>query len=359
MKKWIIASIFLVVASLSLAFTWNNATYYDKPIVKVTSVTIVEEETVVDSYRNEDRLVTQQIVGEWQNGKKKGKQVEWTHIASRSGAADFLLKERMHVFMERHQGEWMAVQVKRDHVVVLAMFGFIGFLLLVGGRQGMFSLISFGVNVLLLYGAIHLYVQTNNVSLIALAIMLAICFVVVSLVSVSGLSPKTYVAIVTSLVATFVSLGVVLLIFAWTNERGLNYEEMQFLSRPYRTVFIAGLIIGSLGAVMDVAMTMASTLFELAEQPNATLARLKGAGEEVGRDIMGTITSILFFAYMSGSVPVMLLYVMNDVPLNYTFSMNLSLEFARALAGSIGIVLAIPISLHMTLRYLTRKKVIT
>ena len=116
---------------------------------------------------------------------------------------------------------------------------------------------------------------------------------------------------------------------------------MQFLTRPYHTVFLAGLLIGSFGAVMDVAITMTSALFSM--QHTATLDEIKQSGREIGKDIMGTITNILFFAYVSGSIPMLLLYFKNGLPFGYTLSMNLSLEIARALAGGIGVVSTIPI----------------
>ena len=54
-----------------------------------------------------------------------------------------------------------------------------------------------------------------------------------------------------------------ILFMVFTSERGLHYEEMQFVTSPYRMVFMAGLFIGALGAVMDVAITMSSSLFWL------------------------------------------------------------------------------------------------
>ena len=77
---------------------------------------------------------------------------------------------------------------------------------------------------------------------------------------------------------------------------------------------------------------------------------------EIGKDIMGTMTNILFFAYISGSIPMLILYFKNASPLGYTLSMNLSLEVARALAGGIGIVLTIPIGLYITIFFINRKK---
>src|SRR5690606_30886104 len=80
------------------------------------------------------------------------------------------------------------------------------------------------------------------------------------------------------------------------------------------------------------------------------------SGMEIGKDIMGTMTNILFFAYISGSIPILILYFKNASPFMYSLSMNLSLELARALAGGIGIVITIPIGLYVTIYFVNRKR---
>ncbi len=84
---------------------------------------------------------------------------------------------------------------------------------------------------------------------------------------------------------------------------------------------------------MDVAITMSSSIFWLYEKNNEiSIKALKTSGLEIGKDIMGTMTNI-FFAYISGTIPMIILYLMNSSALGFTLSMNLSLELARALAG--------------------------
>ena len=108
---------------------------------------------------------------------------------------------------------------------------------------------------------------------------------------------------------------------------------------------------------MDVAITMSASIFGLYEKNNhISVKALKTSGLEIGKDIMGTMTNILFFAYISGSIPMLILYLKNASPLMFTLSMNLSLEFARALAGGIGIVLTIPIGLYTSLFFINRKR---
>ena len=113
-------------------------------------------------------------------------------------------------------------------------------------------------------------------------------------------------------------------------------------------MFLASVLIGSLGAVMDVAITIASGMNEILQRtPQISMRRWALAGRHIGQDIMGTMTNILLFSYLSGSLPMFLIYLKNANTITYTISMNWSLEVARALIGGIGIVLTIPITIGL------------
>lgn len=110
---------------------------------------------------------------------------------------------------------------------------------------------------------------------------------------------------------------------------------------------------------MDIAITIISSLYELyGKNKDISLKALKASGMEIGKDIMGAMTNVLFFAYVSGSIPMILLYLKNGSALGYTLSMNLSLELTRALVGSIGIVLTIPISIYIAAYFIYKRRAI-
>lgn len=355
--------IILLMAIASLYFVHHNHSFYKTPIVKVTDVERIDEEKVRDEHRNEDQRLTDRVTGVVMNGTYKGEVVIFENEHSISQAFDYEMREGLQllVTLEEKEGGLQStfMTIKRDQYIVWMAWAFVAVLLLVGGKRGALALISFTVNALLLYVGLELFIRFDQVSLLAIASLLAVLFTVISLLFVSGFQRKTYAAIVTTLIGTTITMLVVTFVMWWTGERGLYYEEMQFLTRPYFVIFMASLLIGLLGAVMDVAITMASSIFELYEtDPHITIEQLKEAGEEIGRDVMGTITSILFFAYMSGAIPMLLLYVMNNVPLSYALPINLSLELARALAGGIGIVLSIPISLYVSITFAKKSEVV-
>ncbi|MFE4895370.1 YibE/F family protein [Peribacillus butanolivorans] len=348
----------------SVFFVNHNYSFYELPIAKVIKTNLENSTELNDMYQNEDRLFTQSIIAELQNGEEKGQLIHLKNEYSSSGAYDQEYQVGNDLFVSidtktEENSELIGTikDVKRDKYVLIVAWVFILTLLIVGKKQGLFSIISLAVNAVLLSYALDFYLSTSDISLLLICSISIILFTVLSLLLVNGFNEKTYAAIIATLLGTFLSLFITYLVMWVTSENGLRYEEMQFLTRPYKMVFMAGLFIGSLGAVMDIAITMSSSIFGLYEKNNhISVKALKTSGLEIGKDIMGTMTNILFFAYMSGSIPIIILYLKNASTLGFTLSMNLSLELARALAGGIGIVLTIPIGLYISIYFVNRKK---
>ncbi|MEC0406217.1 YibE/F family protein [Bacillus velezensis] len=348
----------------SLIFVNYNASFYERPIAKVTKTTLEHQSDVQDMHKNKDRIFNQTITAKLENGSRKGQLIHLSNQYSSSGANDQKYSIGDEVFVSIDKGNTSnkdisgsIIDKKRDKQLLLIAWIFIFTLLIVGKKQGFFSIISLIFNAVLLSFALDLYRKHQNIGLIFICGICILIFTVISLLLVSGFHAKTYAAIAATLAGTFVSLLITYLVMTAAGEKGLRYEEMQYLTRPYHTVFMAGVFIGSLGAVMDVAITMTSSVFGLYEENKSiSLQALKRSGMEIGKDIMGAMTNILFFAYISGSIPMMLLYLKNDSPIGFTLSMNISLEIARALAGGIGIVLTIPASLYASIFFIKRKK---
>lgn len=363
-KKTIIYLLVGLALATSIIFVNTNHSFYDRPIAKIIEMNTEDPVEIIDIHKNEDRLFTQHLVAELKNGEEKGQRIRLTNQYSSSSAYDqkFDLGNEVFVSIDIATDEKLVLtgtieDVKRDKQVLFVIWIFIIVLLVVGKKQGLFSIVSLALNVMILSYALDIYIKNDNVSLLFICGLCVILFTVTSLLLVNGFNEKTYAAIIATLLGTFLSLLITYFVMWIAAENGLHYEEMQYLSRPYQTVFMAGLFIGSLGAVMDVAITMSSSIFELYEKNNdIPMKALKKSALDIGKDIMGTMTNILFFAYISGSIPVLILYLKNSTSLPYAFSINLSLELARALAGGIGIVLAIPIGLYTSIFFVNRKK---
>ncbi|TXC91818.1 YibE/F family protein [Metabacillus litoralis] len=347
----------------SMVFVHNNHLFYERSIAKVKEAKLQETVDVTDIHGNEDKLFTQNIIAELKNGENKGELISLTNEYSLSGAYDQEYHVGNELFVSIDSTEDSTTlsgsirDVKRDKYILFISWIFIFVLLIVGKKQGLLSIISLIVNAALLSFALDIYLNTSGISLLFLCSISAILFTIISLLLVNGLNGKTYAAIIATLLGTSSSLIITILVMFLTSEKGLRYEEMQFLTQPPQIVFMAGVLVGSLGAVMDVAITMSSSIFGLFEENNKiSIKALKKSGLEIGKDIMGTMTNILFFAYVSGSIPMLVLFLKNASPLGYTLSMNLSLELTRALAGGIGIVLTIPLGLYTSLFFINRMR---
>lgn len=363
-KRLLFYGVFAFCFVTSILFINQNDSFYDRPIAKVIQAKLVKTTHMTDRNNNEDTLFSQEIIAVMKNGTEKGQHIILTNEYSASGAYDQEYRAGNELFVTIHSNLVEASQlsgtitdVKRDKHALMIAWIFIFALLIVGKRQGFFSIISFAINVLILSFALDIYVKYPSVNLLLVCGVCILLFTVISLLFVSGFTEKTYAAIASTLIGTLLSLGITFLVIKLTSENGLRYEEMQFLTRPYYLVFMGGLFIGSLGAIMDVAITLASSIFALYEKdPTISVKALKDSGMDIGRDIMGTITNILFLAYICGSIPMLILSFKNSTPLGFTFSMNLSLEMARALAGGIGIVLTVPIGVYTSIFFVNRKK---
>ena len=363
-KSIFLYTIILLCFAGSVFFVNHNDSFYERPIAKVIKTNLENSTKTSDLYQNKDRLFTQHIIAQLKNGEEKGQLIHLTNKYSSSAAYDqeYHVGNELFVSIDTNTEENSYLtgtikDVKRDKYVIIVAWIFILILLIVGKKQGLFSIISLAVNSILLSYALDIYLNTSGNSLLWICSIAILLFTVISLLLVNGFNEKTYAAIITTLLATFLSLFITYLVMWLTSDKGLRYEEMQFVTSPYRMVFMAGLFVGSLGAVMDVAITMSASIFGLYEKNNHISNKaLKTSGLEIGKDIMGPMTNILFFAYISGSIPMLILYLKNASPLLFTLSMNLSLELARALAGGIGIVLTIPIGLFTSIFFINRKR---
>ncbi|MBM7661835.1 putative membrane protein [Bacillus mesophilus] len=360
-KKQFYLYIFLILSFvISITFVNNNYSFYEQPIAEVIETELIDTTEINDMYGNEDILYSQRIIAILKNSDSKGKLIYLTNEYSLSKAYDNEYQAGQKIFVsidqvkvENQELTGTIKEFKRDTYVLIAAWIFIFALIIIGKKQGFFSVISLAVNAILLSYTLDIYINHPEISLVLICGASIFLFTCTSLLLVNGFNEKTYSAIIATILGTFSSLFIAYSVIWITSGNGL----LQFLSSPYQMVFMAGLFIGSLGAVMDIAITMSSSLFSLYEKNNhITLKALRTSGREIGKDIMGTMTNILFFIYISGSIPFLLLYLKNDSLLGFTLSMNLSLELYRALAGGIGIVLTIPIGIYTTIFFINRKK---
>ena len=131
----------------------------------------------------------------------------------------------------------------------------------------------------------------------------------------------------------------------------LDYSTMEYLGSIDNPdeIFHAEILLSGLGAIMDVAVAISVALSEIVEQkPEVKFVELFRSGREIGYDIMGTMINVLLFVFGCGLIPTCLIRMNNEVRFVTIVKLHIPCELCRFFVESIGIVLAIPVSIFIT-----------
>jgi uncharacterized membrane protein len=125
-----------------------------------------------------------------------------------------------------------------------------------------------------------------------------------------------------------------------------------------KAIIFAGIIIGAMGAIMDVAMSISSSLWEVKEKAGSIdFKTLFRSGLTIGRDIMGSMANTLILAYIGTSLSVVLiLSVYSSSFLSLFNTEMIVVEILQALAGSLGLLFALPLTAFFCSVFYLRKK---
>ncbi len=177
----------------------------------------------------------------------------------------------------------------------------------------------------------------------------AIMFVV--LYAAHGFSARTTTALAGTLFGLLVTAMLGLLLTDWANLTGAGSEDDFILASAapdlkLSTVVMTGVIVAGLGVLNDVTITQASAVWELHESsPDMDAGRLFTRAMRIGRDHIASTVYTIAFATAGAALPVLLLIYVYDRPLlDVLQSEAISEEIARTLIGSIGLVLAVPLT---------------
>ena len=272
----------------------------------------------------------------------------------------FKLHEKMILQVDEDEETGKIINLKiyeraRDTKVYALLVIFAAALILVGKKNGLKALITLGITVGLIFGIfLPCIIRGMNPILLALAVCSAAT--VITLLIISGNNKKTYTAIMGTIGGVIIA-GV----FAFIAGKvlaltGLGNEDAQMLAFipqhrkiDYQGLLFAGIMIGAMGAVMDVAMSISSAMWEIVSvSPDISKKQLIKSGMNIGRDIIGSMSNTLILAYVSTSIPVLLLFILFSN--GFTEIINLELlasEVLRAVAGSIGLICTIPITVRL------------
>ncbi len=247
---------------------------------------------------------------------------------------------------------------------LLYLAGVLGVLMiLVAGMKGVRAILTLFVTALtVLYVLVPLTVAGYNP--IAIALLIAAFLTFTTFLLITGFSYKLISGVIGTL-GGLAAVGVLSVLSQHALALTGLAQEFGFLelglalwrtssshSWNFTGILSAGIILGAVGAMMDVSMSISSSVHEVKQvNPNITVRQAIRAGLNVGRDIMGTMADTLIFAYLGAHMMTMLLPRIDfpEVGILYPFLRLVNDEatavaIIQAVVGTIGLVLTVPIA---------------
>lgn len=320
---------------------------------KITAV--LSDDAAPDTWTEGLRLGRQELEVELLGGEYKGEVLPVENFLSAYSNVDGKVGARVivRVNVDEDGAPFVVVVANYDRGIVMGglvlLFG--ALLVVIGRKKGLMALLGLAFTILCL-----LFLLIPLILLGIPPIPCTIGFVAVataaSLILLTGFTRKTLCATlgcVGGVAAAGILAAVVGVITPMTGFNMSEAEDLVLRASEHQMhisgLLVCGVLIASLGAVMDVAMSIASACQELRElNPSLTARQLFQSGMNIGRDAMGTMANTLILAFAGSALNMLILFRAYDYPfLQIVNSDLIAIEVLQGLAGSIGIILTVPL----------------
>lgn len=368
-QKWIRAAVLLIAALLFTVFVIQINRVEKTELVsragqsfeKAVVTEVLEDNVQTDGTRVGEQLVKVRML----SGLREGQELETTSSSGYLFGAGCMPGMKV-VVMQSVAGESTITSVysqDREWVVYLFAGLYLLVLCLVGGKQGIKGAAGLAFTFFCVI-FVYLPMVYRGMSPFWVAVFICIITTVVTMCFIGGATKKTLVAI-GGTVAGVVIAGIMASLFSLASGiTGLNVSDIESLLTLWNTngiqvggLLFSGLLISSLGAVMDVAMSIGSAISEVYSQnPAISRRELFKAGMHVGRDMMGTDSNTLILAFAGTSVSMLVLDYAYCLPYRQIInSNNIGIAVMQGLSGSFGIVLSVPVTVVLAVFLYTSK----
>lgn len=343
MKK--ILALFILLIFSMLGVKAEELQVLPTQIGKVLNVQYVD-------LNNELTQVKQVVDVKLLKGELKGKYIQVDNMLTGNPYYDIKLKKGMNVLLHVEELDenlvFTITDIQRTNVLVCLSLLFAAFLVYVGRKKGINSLVSILITCILIVNLLSPLVLFG-VSPAFATIVVCLLSTAVTMYLVGGFNRKSSSAVI-GCTLSLVFAGILSIITVKVASlNGFASEHAMFLysAHPelnFVSITVSTMILATMGAVMDVAMSIASTINEIYTVDNTkTVKELFLSGMNVGRDIIGTMANTLILVYLGASLPLVLLA--SNIDLIKFINLNqVVTEVASALIGSCAIVICVPIT---------------
>lgn len=234
--------------------------------------------------------------------------------------------------------------------IIGAVVIFLLILIVIGGKKGAKSAVGLIFTMVCIIG-ILLPLTLKGYSPLLVTIMLILVCNLVTFFLIDGVQIKTVVAAVGSMCGVLAGAGFAVLAQHFMSVTTYQMDEAESLllitsttDLNMKNLFLCGILIACMGAVMDVSMSIASSIAELhTVNPQLTRWELFRSGMNIGKDAMGTMSNTLILAFAGNSLNMMVMIYSYGIGFQQLMNTDfIAIEIIRSIAGSIGIICTVP-----------------
>lgn len=338
----------------------QDNTEYAKAVVIESSNETLQTDSDLDAG------VSQEVTLLIKSGKYKGQTINGYSMNGYLYGADCKKGTKVIVNISEYNGVISAnvYNYDREFEIGILICAFLGLMWLVGGRKGINSIIAL---VFTFAVVINLYIPLMYIgcSPFIASTISVILITIITFILITDLEIKSIAAMIGT-VGGVVVAGIIALIFGKTaNVTGVNVDEIETLvyigqnsKLNISGMLFSGILIASLGAVMDVAMSVSTSLNEIqVNSPDITRKEMFKSGINIGRDMIGTMSNTLILAYVGGSLNLIMIIYAYNYQMHQVLNMyNIAIELMRGISGTMGIILTVPLTSFIATMMLCRKK---
>lgn len=283
--------------------------------------------------------------------KDDGEEIFLSNLVPDNKAYAIVAEEGKDYLVNIEEGnELFITDYYREPAVIFLISLFLFLIILFGAFRGVKAILSLAIT-----GASIIYILIPGIKSgldpILLTILISAVATASTMILIAGFTKKSLAATIGT-TGGVTAAGIIAMITVKlaplsglaSTEAHILLANLQGVKLNFQGILASGIIIASLGAAMDVAISIASATQEIYEaNPNQARRELFAHAVNIGRDIMGTMTNTLILAYTGTSIPLFLLLI-NESGLRLLNMEIIATELSSALIGSIGLLLAIPIT---------------
>ena len=336
---------------------------------KATVMEIQEEDLEIDRAADGAYKGEQTLAVAVKSGRYKGETMVVKNFIGPLSGVPVSVGDSVTLTIKTHNtGEHTATVYEFNRIPVLAVFLLLFFVVVVviAGRTGAKSLAGLVFTVICLF-AVLIPLLLKGAPTIFTTFAVSAYIALVSFTILGGVHRKTVSAFLGTISGTFFAMVFGLAAQYFAKIDGFRLEDAEpLLQLKYagaatislKGLLVAGIIISALGAVMDVAMSISSSLEEVhAANPSLSRKELFKSGMNIGRDMAGTMTNTLILAFLGSEFTLMIFLYSRGLTFYHLFSTAfVSLETISGLSASIGLIMAIPLTALISSTLITGNK---